>query len=297
MSSFEQVAAFYELDYPDTSDHEFLTEFVRAADPAHMLEIPCGWGRNVAVLLAAAGREVTFADIAETMVDQASRRIPGVERARARAVVADMRAVGQVGQVDLVICPREAFQLLRPSEAAQALRCLAASLTDDGLVVVDVFAFTRDRCWPPDSPPDYFSPLEEHDWVDDWTRTTADGTFSVNRRRRQRFTSAGVRFEMRYELRTAADRRPERIELEFDMTNHSPGQFGELARRSGLEVLAAFAGYEDALYAASASRSSLRTVYILGREFRQDGAERLERIREQIAAKRRIAESDRPDAS
>lgn len=298
MGSFEQLSAFYDLDYPDTSDHAFLAEFVRSADPVHVLEIPCGSGRNVAVLLAAAAREVTFADIAGTMADQASRRIPDCERARARAVVGDMRAPGQVGPIDLVICPREAFQLLRRSEAAQALGSLAASLTDDGLIVIDVFAFTRDRGWPPDAPPDYFSPREEHDWIDDWTRTTADGTLAVIRRRRQRFTSSGVHFEMHYELRTAADARPQRIELEFDMTNYSPGQFGRLARRSGLEVLAAFAGYDDALCGTPApSRPSLRTVYVLGRESRQDGAERLNRIREQIAAKRRVPEPDRPDAS
>jgi SAM-dependent methyltransferase len=305
MGSFEQLAAFYDLDYPDTADHVFLAEFTRSADSAHLLEIPCGSGRNVAVLLGATAREVTFADIAETMVDETGRRIPERERARARAVVADIRTLSQIGTFDLVICPREAFQLLSRSEAAQALRCLGASLTDDGLVVIDVFRFTRDHASPADAPPDYFSPSARDDgWIEDWTRTAADGSLAVARRRRQRFTSAGVHFEMRYELREASDAEPERVELDFDMTNYSAEAFGTLASRSGLTVLAANAGYDDALIGSVApftspepQRSSLRSVYVLGRGRCQDGAERLKRIREKIAADRRIPDADRSDAS
>jgi SAM-dependent methyltransferase len=298
MASFEQLASFYDLDYPDTSDHLFLAEFTRAADPAHLLEIPCGSGRNVAVLLGASSRKVTFADIARTMVDETGRRIPARERARAKAVVADLRAVSQVGTFDLVICPREAFQLLSPSEAAQALRCLAASLTKDGLMVIDVFRFTRDHASPADAPPDYFSPSASADrWVDDWTRTAADGSLAVTRGRRQRFTPAGVHVEMRYELRDARDAEPARVELEFDMTNYSAEAFGALASRCGLTVLAAYAGYDDALVAIPAPpRSSLRSVYVLGRDRGQDGAERLNRIREEITADRRIPDADRSDA-
>ncbi len=298
MASFEQLAAFYDLDYPDTSDHLFLAEFTRAADPARLLEIPCGSGRNVAVLLGASKREVTFADIAQAMADETGRRIPARERARAKAVVADMRALSQVGMFDLVVCPREAFQLLRRSEAARALACLTASLTDDGLMVIDVFRFTRDRASRADAPPDYFSPSACDDgWVDDWTRTTADGSLRVTRERRQRFTAAGVHVDMRYELRDASDPEPERIDLEFDMTNYSAEAFGALASQSGLTVLAAYAGYDDARYAfPGLPRSSLRSVYVLGHDRCQDGAERLNRIREKITANRRIPDADRSDA-
>jgi SAM-dependent methyltransferase len=298
MASFEKLAAFYDLDYPDTADHVFLAEFTRSAHPAHLLEIPCGSGRNVAMLLGASRREVTFADIAETMVEETGRRIPERERARASAVVADMRALSQVETFDFVVCPREAFQLLSRSEAAQALRCLGASLTDDGLMVIDMFRFTRDHASSADAPPDYFSPLaRDNGWIDDWTRTAADGSLAVTRGRRQHFTSAGVHFEMRYELREASDVESKRVELEFDVTNYSAEAFGALASRSGLTVLAAYAGYDDALLACPKPQGpSLRSVYVLSRRRCQDGAERLHRIREKIAAHRRIADADRSDA-
>src|SRR5205085_10376062 len=120
-------------------------------------------------LLAGTRRNVTFADVAPGMVSETAQRIPATERHRARAVLADMRKLGRRGEFDLVICPREAFQLLRPSEAFLALESLAASLVDDGLLAIDLFDFSPDPVSAADAPPDYFSP-EDEGWVEDWTR-------------------------------------------------------------------------------------------------------------------------------
>jgi SAM-dependent methyltransferase len=282
MDSFEPLSGFYDLDYPDTSDHVFLKQLVSAVDPGHLLEIPCGSGRNVAPLLESASRNVTFMDIAETMVNETNRRIPESERERAKAVVGDMRSLGTIGELDLVICPREAFQLLNHSEAAQALSSMAASIASDGLIVIDLFNFTRDPASRSDAPPDYFSP-KDHGWVEDWTRTTADRSLTVTRRRRQSFTTDGVHFEMRYTLRTPAEPKTRSVDLAFDMTNHSRDGFRQLTNQSGLDVLATFAGYGDAPTIAS---RSLRTVFVLGHDRHQKGGERLNRIRNEIATDR-----------
>ena len=292
MSSFGPLSDFYEVDYPDSSDHGFLRHLVSAVDPGHLLEIPCGSGRNVAPLLESTSGNVTFADLGQTMVDQTERRIPASERNRVQAVVADMRSLGPIGEFDLVICPREAFQLLNRVEAARALTSMAVRTAGAGLIVIDLFNFTRDPAAPSDAPPDYFSPTE-HGWVEDWTRTTADGSHTVTRRRRQSFTTDGVHFEMRYSLRTPAEPDAQFVDLAFDMTNHSPDGLQQLADRSGLDVLAAFAGYNDAPVGTS---RSLRTVFVLGRDRQEKGGELLDRIRHQIAADRRIAESDGFDA-
>ena len=292
MSSFEQISGFYDLDYPEDSDRAFLSKLVTAAAPRHVLEIPCGCGRNVAVLLAATSGRVTFMDIAEPMVNGASRRIPDSERDRAGAVVGDMRSLGVSREFDLVVCPREAFQLLDRSDAARALRSMAASITGDGLIVIDLFRFASTPAPASDAPPDYFSPGEPG-WVEDWTRSTADGSLTVTRRRRQEVTAGGIHFDMSYTLRAHSERRPRVIDLAFDMTNYSRGGFCRLAAQSGLDVLAAFAGYSGA--PAMTSRS-LRTVFVLGHERYQKGAERLKRISGQIAAARRASQADEPDA-
>ncbi len=291
MASFGQLSGFYDLDYPESSDHPFLRQLASAVRPGHLLEVPCGSGRNVAPLLESTSRDVTFMDIAAEMVHETSRRIPESQRERARAVEGDIRSLDAAGEFDLVICPREAFQLLSHSEAPQALRSMAASIASEGLIVIDLFNFTRGPASPSDTPPDYFSP-QEHGWVEDWTRTAADQSLAVTRVRRQAFTADGVHFEMRYLLQTPAGSTPQLLDLAFDMTNHSHDGFRQLADQSGLDVLAAFAGYRAAPVITS---RSLRTVFVLGHDRYQEGGECLNRIRDEIAADRRVAKSHRPD--
>lgn len=285
MDSFDELAGFYDLDYPDTSDHAFLTRLVRAADPAHLLEVPCGSGRNVQVLLAAAARRVTFMDLAEPMARQAADRIPARERERARAVQGDIRSLPAAGEFDLVICPREAFQLLSASDAARALRSMATSVARDGLVVIDLFYFCGRPASPSDAAPDYHTPAE-HGWVVDWIRTAADGSLAVTRRRCQRFTSGGAHFEMRYALRQAGSAEPRLVSLAFDMTNYTRDAFLGLVGRSGLAALAAFDGY-DGYDGAAAAPPPLRTVFVLGHQGCQQAVERAHRVGKAVAAGRR----------
>jgi SAM-dependent methyltransferase len=282
MDDFDQLADFYDVDYADSSDHGFLTRLASAADPEHLLEIPCGAGRNVVPLLEATSRNVTFADRAQTMVDETAKRIAPSERRRARAVVANMTELGRRSEFDLVICPREAFQLLSPPDAARALESLGSSLADDGVLVVDLFDFGDGPASPADAPPDYFAP-QDHDWVEAWTRADAARELTVTRRRRQTRTGGGVHFELHYAVRGPAGRPLRAVDLEFDMTSYRGDELRELARRSGLEVLAALAGYGPAAVGAPATR---RTVYLLGRGRSQQGRDRVERICRQVGADR-----------
>ncbi len=295
MGSFDELSGFYDLDYPDTSDHEFLRRLVTAADPRHLLEVPCGSGRNVVPLLEASRGRVTFADLAESMVGETTDKIPAADRARASAVTGDLTALGYRAEFDLLICPREAFQLLSRTEAAQALSSMAASLSQDGLIVIDLFTFDSRQPAPEDSPPDYFR-QGQRGWAEDWTRSTAGQGLTVTRRRRQRLTAAGARFEMSYTVRTAAAPEPQSIELAFEMVNHTREEFGQLAAASGLTVLATLAGYGAAAAdrPAEADRS-LRTVFVLGQDGVEDGGERLHRIRAVIAPDGAPPEADRAD--
>ena len=282
MDGFDQLADFYDIDYPDSSDHGFLTRLASAADPEHLLEIPCGAGRNVAPLLAATSRNVTFADVAPGMVSETTQRIPASERRRAKAVVADMTALGRQSEFDLVVCPREAFQLLSPPDAGRALESLGASLVGNGVLVVDLFDFGDGPVSPADAPPDYFSP-QDHGWVEDWTRADPARKLTVTRRRRQTRTHGGIHFEMRYTVirGTSAARI---VDLGFDMTSYTDDELRALARRSGLDVLAALAGYGPA--------ATRRTVYLLGRGRSQQGRDRVERICREVTADRPPPDGD-----
>jgi hypothetical protein len=213
------------------------------------------------------------------MVSETARRIPASERGRARAVLADMTALGRRSEFDLVVCPREAFQLLSPLDAGRALESLGAGLADDGVLVVDLFDFGDGPVSPADAPPDYFSP-QDHGWVEDWTRADPARELTVTRRRRQTRTDGGARFELRYTV--ARGTSPARtVDLEFDMTSYTDDELRALARRSGLDVLAALAGYGPA--------ATRRTVYLLGS---QQGRDRVERICRQVAADRPASDGE-----
>ena len=283
MDSFDQLADFYDLDYPDTSDHAFLGHLVRVLDPDHLLEVPCGSGRNVPPLLAATKRLVTFMDVAPAMVRQASGRIPDGARARARAVQGDLRSLGVTAAVDLLICPREAFQLLGRSDAERALRSMAASITGDGFIVIDLFTFSARPPSPADDPPEYFTP-DLDGWVDDWTKVMSDGS-SVTRARRHGFTAEGAHFDMRYTIARGGAGQSRQVSLAFDMANYGYDEFGELARRCGLEVLATADGY---LGGATTKPGSLRMVFVLGHDRGQQSAERLHRLSEAIPARSQV---------
>lgn len=280
MDSFDQLADFYDLDYPDTSDHAFLRHLVRALDPHHLLEIPCGSGRNVPPLLAATKRLVTFMDVAPAMVRQANGRIPDVERTRAQAVQGDLRFLSMSAAVDLLICPREAFQLLGRSDAERALRSMAANITRDGLIVIDLFTFSARPASPADAPPDYFTP-DLDGWVGDWTKTMSDGS-SVTRERWHTLTAGSAHFEMRYTIARAGAGQSGQVSLVFDMANYGYDEFGELVRRCGLAVLATADGYGGGVTTAP---QSPRMVFVLGHDRGQQSAERLHRLGEAIPAR------------
>lgn len=294
MGDFDPLAGFYDLDYPDTSDHEFLKLVVVAVDPGRLLEVPCGSGRNVAPLLEAARGQAVFADLAESMVREAQAKIPVPDRGRARVVVADLRSLGSLGAFDLVICPREAFQLVAPADAGLALGSMAAALREGGLVVLDLYRFGPQAAVAADAPPDYFL-AGQVSWATDWTRSTPDARLKVRRHRRQRLIGGGVRFELRYAVWdrdaevTPDSAVPQILELDFDLANYSGAEIAALARDCGMAVLAALPGY-------SSVPSALRTVYVLGDERCQQSRERVHRIRAVVGGEVPASEPDRPDA-
>lgn len=290
MGDFDQVAEFYDIDYPDTSDHQFLRRLVDVWAPAHLVESPCGSGRNVPLLLGAATGRVTFVDRSPSMIREARRLIPDRDRARARAVCADMTSLDVGDDVDLLVCPREAFQLLSRSEARRALRLMSAALTDEGLIVVDLFDFAARRVTEDDAPPDYFTP-GMHDWTTDWIRTARDGSI-VARHRRHEVVADAVRFEMRYDVHPPVGGRTQTLDLDFAMVTYPRPVFEEMVAACGLETLAVAAGYRGR---PSGGRDSARSVYVLGKQTGQQGPDRLDRVHRAITPGERVADRDRAD--
>jgi SAM-dependent methyltransferase len=170
--AYESLAPFYD-DF--TSDYVYDAWLAALLGVARdhglagwrVLDVACGTGKSF-VPLAERGFDVIACDISPAMVEHARRRLPGGED---RVFVADMRALPEVGPVDLVTCLDDSVNyLLDDADLGAALDGMAVSLRPGGLAIFDVNSlatyrtsvaeeFSVDRgatffCWRGEGSPD-----------------------------------------------------------------------------------------------------------------------------------------------
>jgi SAM-dependent methyltransferase len=196
---YRERAEFYAHEHADTVDQPFLAGLAWAAD-GPVLEVPCGSGRNLA-LLASTGRQVTGMDLEPEMAGAARRAVgatPGIQ-----VVVGDMRSLTLTERPALILVPREAFQLLPTyADAVRTLRRFRDQLRPGGTVMLDLATFAVGAQDEQHLHPSYFDPrLHDGHLVLDWVRETADG--QLERWHRQQQESDAVTIGYRYEVRRA----------------------------------------------------------------------------------------------
>ncbi|WP_053226284.1 class I SAM-dependent DNA methyltransferase [Solirubrobacter soli] len=105
-----------------------------------VLDVACGTGRSFLPLLGR-GYAVVACDSSPAMVRRAANKAPQVPM-----LVADMRALPQLGRYDLVTCLGGAFNcLLHHDELRAALRGIVRSLEPDGLAIFDAHTLALTR--------------------------------------------------------------------------------------------------------------------------------------------------------
>ena len=98
-----------------------------------VLDVACGTGKSLLPLVRR-GYSVTGCDLSPEMLAVARRAVP----ADVRLVEADMRALPDLGEFDLVTCLDDAINyLLGADDLRRALRSMASLLHPDGLLVFD----------------------------------------------------------------------------------------------------------------------------------------------------------------
>lgn len=246
---YRERAAFYAHEHCDTVDQPFLAELARAAD-GPVAEVPCGAGRNLA-LLASTGRQVTGVDLEPEMVSAAKRAVgttPGI-----RVLVGDMRSFTLRERAALVLVPREAFQLL-PSyvDALRALRCFRDQLRPDGTVMLDLATFAAGREDEQHLHPTYFDPrLGDGRLAHDWVRKTPHG--QLERRHWQRQGPDAVTIGYRYEARRAGDQ-VAAGEARIRLLRYSKERVSALLADSGLRARTLLRDYEGRSYRPGSPR-------------------------------------------
>lgn len=137
--AYERLAPVYD-DFTDGYEHDAwvgrLERIARrhGAKGPRVLDIACGTGKSFAPLLER-GYDVWACDVSPAMVERA-RRCAGVDPDR--VLVADMRALPELGAFALVTCLDDAVNyLLGADELVAAFACVARALAPDGVYLFD----------------------------------------------------------------------------------------------------------------------------------------------------------------
>jgi SAM-dependent methyltransferase len=137
--AYERLAPVYD-DFTDGYDHDAwvdrLARIARnhGANGPRALDVACGTGKSFAPLLEREW-DVWACDISPGMVERARRR-PGIDPGR--VLVADMRALPQLGAFGLVTCLDDAVNyLLSVDDLVAAFASVARLLAPDGVYLFD----------------------------------------------------------------------------------------------------------------------------------------------------------------
>jgi len=143
MKEYNVTARYYDLIYTgeQLDDEDFWPEIAKKSKGA-ILELGCGTGR-VTFALASLGFEITGLDNSEAMLNKARTRLanqPPDVKGRVMLCKGDMADFTFDTKFGLVIIPFRGFQhILDPERQTASLQCVREHLTDDGLLVVDLF--------------------------------------------------------------------------------------------------------------------------------------------------------------
>jgi SAM-dependent methyltransferase len=137
-ADYDVLAPAYDLLTTAYAHERWLVAIERLASEhglrgRRLLDVACGTGKSFAPLLRR-GYAVTACDGSPAMAERARTRAGGA----ARVVVADMRALPQLGEFDLVTCLDAVNHLTVRAEVLAALRAMRANLAPGGLIAFDV---------------------------------------------------------------------------------------------------------------------------------------------------------------
>lgn len=137
--AYELLAPFYDAFTAEYDHAAWVAELESAArrhglSGRRALDVACGTGKSF-LPLAERGWQITACDLSPAMVMCAARKVQGRP---ARVVVADMRALPDLGRFDLVTCLDDAVNYLTErGDLVLALRSMSRALRPGGVLVFD----------------------------------------------------------------------------------------------------------------------------------------------------------------
>jgi SAM-dependent methyltransferase len=149
--AYAELAAVYDA-FTDGHDHDRWLGLVEGLALDHglrgrrLLDVGCGTGKSFLPMLAR-GYEVVGCDLSPDMAARAREKVQ-IHGARAEVLVADMRALPELGAFDLVTCLDEAMNyMLSPDQMRAALEGFARNLRPGGIAIFDSNNLRAYRLW------------------------------------------------------------------------------------------------------------------------------------------------------
>ena len=148
MPEYDAYSVYYDLLWANKQDDVPFYLAMTKETGGPVLELACGTGR-ILLPLARAGFEVTGIDMSQAMLDKLQAKLdkePREVQARVALKCADMRDYQFSQKFKLVFCAFNSFlHMITTEDQLACLRSVCEYLTDDGRLVIQIFAPSHKR--------------------------------------------------------------------------------------------------------------------------------------------------------
>lgn len=240
--TYKERAQIYDIEYTECSDQQFLKYFINEAH--NILEVPCGTGRNINLY---EGKRACFVDKESEMIERIKTKILDLDRFS--FLCGDICDFRISNKFDLIIIPREAFQLLvDEKKAEQALRNLRLHLKNSGKMIIDLYRFGS-LDYNNQAPIYYHHEINEGRFILNWSRRSGDTL--IKRFSMHELNGRVLKVTYKYDLlKEGHNIKYSQILLK----NYDYNNFLGLIMRSGLRVKETFGDYNFSHYTEKDNR-------------------------------------------
>jgi ubiquinone/menaquinone biosynthesis C-methylase UbiE len=257
MNGYQERSEIYQLEFEEVQEIDFVSDLISQVG-CHILEVPCGSGR-LTLPLAHLSRRLVAVDREPAMIRRVRERVSSSLCSSAvELLVGDMRSIDLGDEFDLVVCPRESFQLLETeADAFAALTAFRRHLGKNGCLFLDLATFSRHSRHSDPAAPEYFlEKAANGEWMRDWQKRTADGQL-LTRWHSQALDAdiLEVGFRFCFELDGAKTRQ---YSTSARLKLYSPREIAAMLTTSGFGDVQIYGDYEK----ASFDRHSSRMIFV-----------------------------------
>lgn len=250
-AEYAKRAQYYDLEFDDKSDRGILESLVNSSDK-YILEIPCGSGRNC-LWLALSQKQVVLGDLEPEMVEIVERKllqIPTHHNVHSECM--DMSTFTTKHKLDLILVPREGFQLLDKHTASLTLINFAKNLSPHGRLYIDLANIDLLQVSRKSDLPRYIA-HQSSLFSLDVAKIGVDYSFKRWHKSGKSHNTLAVTFQ--YNIIQNGHR--DTFTSSFNLRGYDLLEISGMIEQSGLNIESVYGGYDRALFTPDSARMIL----------------------------------------